>query len=392
MSELPRLSSSDLAQGVRNRFFDAHPHIDALVTLEPSNVLYLTGVRSMVHDLNRYYRLAAVVRRERVHLVAGAADGPALLEIVGDPAAIFRYGSFYVEPSAASSLQRGPAPAASFEEAFATAAASLLKSSDTVGVDSSGFYWHELEHEALLKPWRRCAVSAQLQHARSIKSPEEIERLASAARLLERAIDRGFAQAREGANERDMAAAVAHEITAGGGIPRTLSVTSGPRTALVDTFPTPRILQRGDLLRFDLDCTVEGYWADIARTGTLGPASAEQRRRFDAISAGLAAELACVRPGMRVAELFERTVAAVRAAGLPSYSRHNVGHGIGVESNEFPRLTPDSEAVLQPGMVLCIETPYYAESWGGMMTENMVVVTDGGCRPLSTPEVVLRQV
>ncbi len=52
--------------------------------------------------------------------------------------------------------------------------------------------------------------------------------------------------------------------------------------------------------------------------------------------------------------------------GIPQYKRHHVGHGIGLEIYEPPMLVPHSDFELQPGMVLCVETPYYELEWGGL--------------------------
>ncbi len=72
------------------------------------------------------------------------------------------------------------------------------------------------------------------------------------------------------------------------------------------------------------------------------------------------------------------TVSAVRQAGLPDYKRHHVGHGLGIEAHEYPTLTATNNVTLEPGMVLCIEAPYYRPGWGGVMTEDTLLVTDSG--------------
>jgi Xaa-Pro dipeptidase len=74
----------------------------------------------------------------------------------------------------------------------------------------------------------------------------------------------------------------------------------------------------------------------------------------------------------------------IRSHGISDYERHHVGHGIGRECFEFPRLAPGVHAVLSSGMVLCVETPYYELGWGGMMTEDTVVITENGTTRLTT--------
>jgi Xaa-Pro dipeptidase len=69
----------------------------------------------------------------------------------------------------------------------------------------------------------------------------------------------------------------------------------------------------------------------------------------------------------------------VRKGALPDYQRTHCGHGIGVSGHEFPTLNAaNSEVILEEGMVLCVETPYYEVGWGGMMVEDMIVVRQDG--------------
>jgi Xaa-Pro aminopeptidase len=83
---------------------------------------------------------------------------------------------------------------------------------------------------------------------------------------------------------------------------------------------------------------------------------------------------------------------AVRKAGLPHYRRNHVGHGIGLDGYEVPALTESSTDVLTPGMVMCIETPYYELGFGGFQVEDMVLVTETGVESFMTlPRDLLRR-
>jgi Xaa-Pro aminopeptidase len=76
-------------------------------------------------------------------------------------------------------------------------------------------------------------------------------------------------------------------------------------------------------------------------------------------------------------------VRATRAAGIPHYQRHHVGHGIGLEPYDPPTIAPGSDTALEPGMVFCVETPYYEHGWGGVQVEDAVEVTAAGARLLT---------
>ena len=156
-------------------------------------------------------------------------------------------------------------------------------------------------------------------------------------------------------------------------------VTCGERSALADAYATPTRLANGDLLRVDVGCTVDGYWADMARSAVVGEPSREQQARYDALLAGEEAQRALARAGVSAGELFKVAVERVRAGALPAYRRSNCGHGIGIDVHEFPSLSPANAAVeIEDGMVLCVETPYYQIGWGGMMVEDMIVIRGSG--------------
>jgi Xaa-Pro aminopeptidase len=73
----------------------------------------------------------------------------------------------------------------------------------------------------------------------------------------------------------------------------------------------------------------------------------------------------------------------VREAGIPHFRRHHAGHGIGIEPYEPPFLTETSEEILEEGMVLNVETPYYEMGFGGVQLEDTIVITNDGYRPLT---------
>ena len=231
-----------------------------------------------------------------------------------------------------------------------------------------------------------------LSRARARKLPGEVERLRRAARLAETGIDAALAVARVGVTERELARVVASVMLDGGGRPGFVVVTSGERSALGDAEPTDRQVEVGDLIRFDVGCTVDGYWSDMARTAVMGEPDELQASRYAALLAGEQAQLDHARPGVTAAELFEIAVETVEGAGLAPYRRHHCGHGIGSDVYELPIVAPGHDVPLEPGMTFCLETPYYELGWGGMMVEDTIVVTDDGCEQFTISDRSLRVV
>ncbi|MGH9138071.1 MAG: M24 family metallopeptidase, partial [Acidimicrobiales bacterium] len=105
---------------------------------------------------------------------------------------------------------------------------------------------------------------------------------------------------------------------------------------------------------------------------------------------GLEAAVAAAGPGVPCRDVFHAAMDVVRAEGIPHYERNHCGHGIGIENYDFPHITPTSKEVLQPGMVICLETPYYELGWGGLQVEDTFAVTQDGLERFTTvPDTLL---
>ena len=117
---------------------------------------------------------------------------------------------------------------------------------------------------------------------------------------------------------------------------------------------------------------------------SFGEPSDELRFLFEASKAGQQTAIDMMRPGVVAKDVFEAAVQAVRDAGIPSYKRQHVGHGIGIEYYDLPVLTPNADTVLEPGMVFEVETPYYRLGVGGSFIEDTVLLTEGDSAILTT--------
>jgi Xaa-Pro aminopeptidase len=108
--------------------------------------------------------------------------------------------------------------------------------------------------------------------------------------------------------------------------------------------------------------------------------------------AGLEAAASAMRPGAKASDVFRVSVDAARKAGIPHFDRHHVGHALGVVCYDDPLIGPNDHTVLEEGMVINIETPYYEVGFGGAHVENTFLVTRSGCEPLHSMSLELRQV
>jgi Xaa-Pro dipeptidase len=350
----------------------------AVVTVDPIHVGYLSGYRSMQLDVDRNYRCAAIATGDRSVLILGAADAAPALEIVRDPACIYRYGQFYFYSREASvNFSALPPASPTFLDALRAAVEESVAPQCVVGLDATTT-WELAELKSIVSN-DSGDVRSNVIRARSVKTPEEIARIGEAARITERGMERAIHHAAAGMTELELSTLIASEIRAGGGIPRFIVVTAGQRGALADAYATRTELKDGDLVRFDIGCTLDGYWADTARTIVVGTPTREQQARYDALLAGELQQLAIAKPGIRASDLFKVAVDTVRKGALPEYQRTHCGHGIGLAAHEFPTLNAaNCDVIVEEGMVFCVETPYYEIGWGGMMVEDMIVIRRDG--------------
>lgn len=132
---------------------------------------------------------------------------------------------------------------------------------------------------------------------------------------------------------------------------------------------------------------VTGYWGDMTRTFVKGTAPEIVRKAFAAVKSASEAALSILKPGV-TGELVHRTAAEVMeragfrtgrdANGIPCGFIHGLGHGVGLEIHENPRLSPAASTPLCPGHVVSVEPGLYDPSWGGIRLEDLVVITEDG--------------
>ena len=365
--------------------------LDLLVATTTENVYYLTGYYSVNKSLIRGVQAYVVVSREAggaVGIVAPMAD----LDTIANVAALHAvplvpYGTFYIEgdpPDLAGcearlhALARGARPQPGPREALASLL-SGIGAGAAIGVDERGIEPAILEALPALLPG--CSVRPAfglLHRVRMVKTPPEVERLARAARITERAAAAATQAAAAGMTEREMAAVFEGHLVEEGARPFFTVILFGQRGVQPNGMPSDAALAPGDVIRFDVGCMVEGYAADISRTAVFGEPSAKVRDYYRAILHGEEEAIAAMRPGVAAFEIHRVAVEAAQRAGIPHYRRHHVGHGVGLDVYDPPLLGPQDHTPLEAGMVFEVETPYYEFGFGGIQVEDTVLVTPGG--------------
>ena len=220
---------------------------------------------------------------------------------------------------------------------------------------------------------------------RWVKDAEELARVRRAVELADAAFTYILSSLRPGAVERDVALEMEFFMRRAGADKEAFEtiVASGPRSSLPHGRAADRVLERGDFVTLDFGSAYRHYMSDCTRTVVLGEASDRHRQIYEVVLAAQRAALAGIRPGItgREADALARDVIA--AAGYGDAFGHSLGHGVGLAVHEGPTLSPREEARLAPGMVVTVEPGIYLAQWGGVRIEDLVVITDTGCVPLT---------
>ena len=227
-----------------------------------------------------------------------------------------------------------------------------------------------------------------VEELRLVKERGEVEALERAAALTDACLEHAVTLAVPGATERAVARAIQRYAMEHGadGLSFDSIVAAGPHAALPHARPREAELRPGQPLVLDLGVSVGGYCSDLTRTvvvGGPGAADATLRRVYSAVLEAQARALERIEAGMTGAQAHDIAATAIAEAGYAGSFGHGLGHGVGMEVHESPRLRPGSEHVLADGQVMTVEPGIYLPGWGGVRIEDMCVMEGGGLRPLS---------
>ena len=228
------------------------------------------------------------------------------------------------------------------------------------------------------------AAAGLVERLRRSKDPGELEAIAEAARLADEVYGWVVRRGLVGRTEREVAAAAEARIRELGGEPAFPAIVAAAENgALPHAEAGEREIGRGELVVFDMGAIVDGYCSDCTRTFATGEIETEAREVYELVLEAQQAALAAVGAGAGGKALDAVARDAISAAGHGDEFGHGLGHGVGIEVHEAPRLGKTSKDELVAGDVVTIEPGVYVRSRFGVRIEDLVSVEDDGCRNLS---------
>jgi Xaa-Pro aminopeptidase len=219
-----------------------------------------------------------------------------------------------------------------------------------------------------------------VEQLRTIKEPGEVARIRAAAELADAALLAIAGEGLAGRTERAVALALEQEMRRlGAQRPSFESIVAhGPHGALPHAVPRDVEIAPGSLVTIDWGAELDGYCSDCTRTYAAGKPSERAREIYELVLRAQLAGLDAVVPGIGGREADAAAREPIAAAGHGEHFGHGLGHGVGLEIHEAPRLSKTSTATLAPGMVVTVEPGVYLPDELGVRIEDLVLVTDDG--------------
>lgn len=220
---------------------------------------------------------------------------------------------------------------------------------------------------------------------RITKDDDEIKVIKKALALAEDALEKVYPQIKEGMTERDLANTIEHEMWKLGAEKESFEtlVQFGPRTSLPHGKPSNATLKSGQNILMDFGCILNGYCSDITRMAYFGEPSDEMKTIHNLVKEANENAANNIREHMTTKQADEFARSVIRDGGYGDQFVHGLGHGLGIDIHEDPRLTYRSEETLKAGNVVTIEPGIYVEGKGGVRLEDTAVITEDGCEILN---------
>lgn len=236
-------------------------------------------------------------------------------------------------------------------------------------------------------------LNDQINKLRMIKTPEEIELIAAAEAIGDKAFEHIINTMEVGMTEKEVALELEYAMKSLGadGLSFDTIVASGKNSSMPHAVPTDKVIEDGDFVTMDFGCIYKGYCSDMTRTVHMGDEMTEKQLEVYTVVLNAQKEaLKAIKPGMVCSDIDKIARDYIADAGYGEYFGHGLGHGVGLYIHEEPRFSRTCDVVLESGMVLSVEPGIYLPGEFGVRIEDLIVVTDDGYENLaSSPKVLI---
>lgn len=224
-----------------------------------------------------------------------------------------------------------------------------------------------------------------VERLRAVKDAGEVARIRAAAELADAALERTLAGGLGGRSERAVALALEQAMRDLGAERASFEtiVAHGAHGALPHAVPRDVEIASGSLVTIDWGAQLDGYCSDCTRTFAVGEPGERAREVYELVLRAQLTGLDAVAAGVTGRDADAAARAVIEAAGEGERFGHGLGHGVGLEIHEAPRLSKTSDATLEAGHVVTVEPGVYLPGELGVRIEDLVLVTETGCERLN---------
>lgn len=263
----------------------------------------------------------------------------------------------------------------------------LLRSGTRLGFDGNSILYSQLKNlKKNLPSVKFLPLVDYIEKLACVKDETEIASIRKAVDITDTVFTELLGIIRPGMSELDIAAEISYRHRKHGsqGDGFEPIVASGIRGALPHGRASQKKLKTGEMITLDFGCIVDGYHSDMTRTISIGRPKAEMKKIYQIVYDAQRMGTDTIRSGMKAAEIDHVVRTYINGKEYGKYFRHSLGHGIGLQIHEQPRLSVLSKATLRPGNVVTVEPGIYIPESGGVRIEDDVVVSGGHCDILNT--------
>ncbi len=226
------------------------------------------------------------------------------------------------------------------------------------------------------------------QILRQVKTPTEILAIRKACNITADAFRAILPKIREGMTEKELQIELDFTMLKLGADTTAFDtiIAAGEHGSLPHAIPGNRAIRQGDMITMDFGAKVGNYCADMTRTVALGKPSEEMRRIYDTV---LRAQMMCedaLSAGKNCYDIDKLARDYIDARGYAGRFGHGLGHSVGIDIHEEPRLSPSCQEILKAGVVITVEPGVYVPGVGGVRIEDTCLVRENGCEALTDAE------
>lgn len=229
-------------------------------------------------------------------------------------------------------------------------------------------------------------IDNRFMKIRNIKSDEEIEMMIEANNIAEKSFLELLNFIKIGKSEKELQAYFDYLMAKNGsdGLSFSTILLTGAHTSLPHGVPGDKKIKEGDFVLFDFGATFKGYHSDMTRTIAVRNATDEMKELYYLVLKAQLAGIRALKNGVKCADVYQAAYDVLEEKKMGKYFRHSLGHGVGLDIHEGYSSSPNSKDIYETGNATSVEPGIYIPDKFGIRIEDVCIVTENGCRNIST--------